>query len=447
MNNPTTPRLPTTRREFLRLTGSGLGLLAFSAYAPRFLTQAAGANVPAPQKDKRILVLVQLAGGNDGLNTVIPYADDRYYNLRPTLGIKDASTMHKLNDYLALAPPCGAMANLVQQGKFAVVQNVGYPNPNRSHFRSTEIWETASGPDTFLSDGWLGRYLDNCCSGTPVDGHAHDPSAVHSTTILPQSLFAKTAQNYFSVGGDGLRGGGARGGARGRRGANTAPPKSLLEEFAEIPAPGDTGNFLSQTLMDALVTEKRVQQVLDAYRPLATYPNSQLAQSLQRVAALIAAGLETRVYFCSQTGFDTHANQFNNHQNLLRDLSEALAAFQKDLEAHSLDQQVLTMTFSEFGRRPYENDARGTDHGTAAPLFVMGSGLKQAGVIGEAPNLNIPEKGDITYQIDFRQVYATVLHRWLEADPASVLTGKFEELPFLGVERPAVVPAKASGKA
>jgi uncharacterized protein (DUF1501 family) len=431
MNNPTTPHLPTTRREFLRLTGSGLGLLAFSAYAPRFLTQAAGANVPAPEKDKRILVLVQLAGGNDGLNTVIPYSNDLYYNLRPTLGIKDVSTMHKLDDHLALAPPCGAMADLVRQGKFAVIQNVGYPNPNRSHFRSSEIWETASDADAFLSDGWMGRYLDNCCAGAPNPNH--DPSAVHSTTTLPQSFFAKGEQNYFSIAdGGNNRGGGPRGQGRGRRGGAAAPGKPLIESFAEIPAPGDTGNFLSHTLMDALVTEKRVQQVLDAYRPMATYPNSQLAQSLQRVVALIAAGLETRVYFCSQTGFDTHANQFNNHQNLLRDLSEALAAFQKDLEAHGLDQQVLTMTFSEFGRRPYENDARGTDHGTAAPLFVMGGALQQGGVIGEAPNLNIPEKGDITYKIDFRQVYATVLHRWLEADPSKVLADKFEELPFLG---------------
>ncbi len=433
MNNPTTPRLPTTRREFIRLTGSGLGLLAFSAYAPRFLTDAAAANVPAPQRDKRILVLVQLAGGNDGLNTVVPYADDLYYNLRPTLGIKDVSTMHKLDDHVALAPPCGALADLVQQNKFAVIQNVGYPNPNRSHFRSSEIWETGSASETFLSDGWVGRYLDNCCEGAPSDAAGHDPAAVHSTTTLPETFFAKDAHSYYSIGnGGGRRGGG--GGRMGRRGGLVAPAKPLLDELAQIPAPGAAGNFLSQTLMDALVTEKRVQQILDADRPQAQYPGSQLAQALQRVSALISAGLETRVYFCSQTGFDTHANQFNNHQNLLRDLSDSLAAFQKDLDARGLGQQVLTMTFSEFGRRPYENDARGTDHGTAAPLFVMGGALKQSGVIGQAPNLSIPDKGDLTYQIDFRQVYATVLHRWLDADPAKVLTGKFDELPFLGAD-------------
>ncbi len=202
MNNLPQTHLPTTRREFLKFSGAGLGLLAFSAYAPRFLTQAAAANVPAPEKDKRILVLLQLAGGNDGLNTVVPYADDRYYKLRPRLGFKDATGLHKLDDHVALAPPCGAIADLAQQGKFAVIQNVGYPNPNRSHFRSSEIWETASDSETFLPDGWMGRYLDNCCSGTPTDSQSHDPLAVHTTGTLPQSFFSEQPHNLFSVSGN-----------------------------------------------------------------------------------------------------------------------------------------------------------------------------------------------------------------------------------------------------
>jgi uncharacterized protein (DUF1501 family) len=431
MNNPTHQYLPTTRREFLRAGGAGLGLLAFSAYAPRFLTRAAAADVPAPEKDKRILVLVQLAGGNDGLNTVIPYSDDRYYNLRPKLSVKDKSTMNILDDHLALAPPCTAISSLFKDGKFAIVQNVGYPNPNRSHFRSSEIWETASDAGSFLPDGWVGRYLDNCCSGAPgTPGAAvppsHDPAAIHSTTAMPQTFFAKLPQQYFSIGGNNAN---VRQGVRRRR--DGAPFKALIDEFAETPADGDTGNFLSHTLMDALVTEKRVQQILNAYQTTAPYTNSQLSQSLKRVASLVAANLETRVYFCSQPGYDTHSNQYNNHQNLLGDLSNSLAAFQKDLESKGLDKQVLTMTFSEFGRRPYENDAVGTDHGTAAPLFVMSGALKTGGLIGEPPDLNIPAKGDLTYKIDFRQVYATVLHRWLDADPEPLLGQKFPELPLL----------------
>ncbi len=426
MSNNHTPRLPTTRREFLRMTGSGLGLLAFSAYAPRFLTDAAAANVPAPEKDKRILVLVQLAGGNDGLNTVVPYTDDLYYKLRPRLALQDPNALHKLNDSVAFAPPCGALADLAKEGKFAVLQNVGYPNPNRSHFRSSEIWETASDADTFLSDGWVGRYLDNCCEGAPADAHANDPVGVHSTLTLPQTFFAKDPKDYFGISGN------FRGNQRQRQRKDRTAFKPLLDEFAQAPATGDMGNFLSHTLMDALVTEKRVQQILDAYQTTAAYPTGPLGQSLKRVASLIAAGLETRVYFCQQTGYDNHANQLNTHQRLLGDLSDSLAAFQADLVAHGLDKQVLTMTFSEFGRRPYENDAQGTDHGTAAPLFVMSGALKQGGVIGDAPDLNIPTKGDLTYKIDFRQVYATVLDKWLETPPETVLGQKFTELPFLG---------------
>ncbi len=418
------PSLPTTRREFLRLSGSGLGLLAFSTFAPAFLTRAAEANVPAPARDRRVLVLVQLGGGNDGLNTVVPFADDNYYKLRPRLGFQRSTQFSKLNDQIGLPPTCLPLARLFNEGKFTVVQNVGYPNPNRSHFRSTEIWETASDAQTYLSSGWLGRYVDNCCDGTP--SATADPVAVHGTTTLPQSIQADKPQNYFGIGGN------SRINVRPhpRRDGRAFIP--LLDQLAQAPTPAEPAHFLSHTLMDALVTEKRVQQILASYRPEKPYPNFPLAQSLQGVAALVAAGLETRVYFCSQPGYDTHSNQFNTHQNKLTELAQSLAAFQSDLEHHGLDKQVLTMTFSEFGRRPYENDALGTDHGTAAPLFLMGSALKTpGGIIGQAPDLNIGPQGDLEYKIDFRQIYSTVLHRWLDADPAKILGQKFQELPLV----------------
>ena len=429
MNNPTHPRLPTTRREFLSMGGKGVGLLAFSAFAPNFLARAALANVPAPQRDRRILVILQLAGGNDGLNTVVPYADDRYYKLRPRLGISDQSTLIKLDDHVALPTSCAPLAGLFKDGKLAIVQNVGYPNPNHSHFRSSEIWETASDADSYLQTGWVGRYLDNCCAGQPTPALTadEDPVAVHSTTAMPQTFMASQPQDYFGVGNS------VRANLRVRNRRDASKPVPLLEELAQAQTPGDNVHFLSHTLMDALVTERRVQNILDAYKTPVAYPNGQLAQSLRRVAALVSAGLETRVYFCSLGGFDNHANQFAQHQRLLNELSLSLAAFQQDLERQGLDQQVLTMTFSEFGRRPYENVAQGTDHGTAAPLFMMGSALKaQSGLIGVAPDLNIPDKGDLTYKIDFRQVYATVLKRWLDANPSTVLGNKpFEELPIL----------------
>lgn len=417
MKNPA-PFLPATRREFLQLTGRGIGLLAFSRFAPSFLVESTLAAAPPPEKDRSILVLVQLAGGNDGLNTVIPFEDDRYHRLRPTLGLPKDQVL-RLDDTLGLHPACGGLHALYAQGRLGIVQNVGYPNPNRSHFRSTEIWETASDSDDYLASGWIGRFLDNACAGAPSADA--DPLAVHLTSEAPPSLLSAGTPRTFGLDPEAGR-------RRGRR-----DPLALLERLAgPRPAADDHGNpgFLRQTLMDALVTERRVQAVLDRDRPEAEYPASGFARSLRHVAALIAAGLPTRVYFVSLGGFDTHSNQAGAHQNLLRTLSEGLAAFQRDLEARRLDGQVLTMTFSEFGRRPAENQSRGTDHGTAAPLFVMGSRL-HGGLHGSAPSLQLAPNEDLAFSTDFRQVYATVLDRWLACPAGSVLSGTYSPLAFV----------------
>jgi uncharacterized protein (DUF1501 family) len=418
--NPTTPFLPSTRREFIGLTGKGIGLLAFSQFAPQFLVQSTRAATPAPEKDRSILVLVQLAGGNDGLNTVIPFEDADYYRLRPTLGIPKEKVL-RANDTLGLHPSMTALHGLLQDGKLAVVQNVGYPNPNRSHFRSSEIWETASSSDAFAATGWIGRYLDNACAGMPAD--SHDPVAIHITSSVPQSFMSEHDHPTFGL----LPGAGVR-----RENEET---RKLLEEMAAHPGGGDNltesnATFLKQTLMDTLVTERNVQQVLAAYRPGSAYPGNPFAASLRNVVALIAAGLPTRVYFVSLSGFDTHSNQLVQQANLLTQLSEGLAAFQKDLEAHHLDSQVVTMTFSEFGRRPSENDSRGTDHGTAAPLFVLGSKVK-GGVHGTAPSLKLQRNQDMTFTTDFRSVYGTVLDSWLGCPSQTVLGQKFEQIAFV----------------
>lgn len=415
--------LPTTRREFLHGTSRGVGLLAFSRFAPEFLVQSTLAAAPAPEKDRSILVLVQLAGGNDGLNTLIPFEDADYYRLRPTLGIARENVL-RASDTLGLHPSCGALHGLLQEGKLAIVQNVGYPNPNRSHFRSTEIWETASKSDEFSSTGWIGRFLDNACAGAPAD--SHDPLAVHLSSGVPQSFLGVTSHPTFGL---------APGGGNRRDNAET---RQLLESM--IAQPGSAGGlpansnatFLRQTLMDTLVTEKKVQRVLGDYRPGAgvTYPGNPFAASLRNVAALIAARLPTRVYFVSLSGFDTHSNQLTAQANLLRQLSDGLAAFQKDLESRQLDSQVTTMTFSEFGRRPSENESRGTDHGTAAPLFVMGSRVR-GGLHGTPPSLKLAKNQDLAFTTDFRRVYATALERWLECPSARVLGAAFEPLPIL----------------
>ncbi len=418
MNNQLHP-LPTTRREFLRLSGGGIGLLAFSHFAPSFLVQSTLAATPRPEKDRSILVLVQLAGGNDGLNTVIPYEDAAYYRLRPTLGIAKDKAL-RLSDTLGLHPACTAMHELYKGGKLGIIQNVGYPNPNRSHFRSTEIWESGSDSNEIVSSGWIGRFLDNTCAGSPAADN--DPTAVHLSGEVPQTFLAENTHQTFGLNPNTL----------GRR--ENRQNLDFLERLVHQPVagPDEHGNnsFLKQTMMDALVTEKRVQKVLGGYQAAASYPTNSFGQSLKSVAALIAAGLSTRVYFVSLGGFDTHANQLNLHQNLMKTLSDGLAAFQKDLEAHKLDDQVTTMTFSEFGRRPMENESKGTDHGTAAPLFVMGSKIK-GGLHGTPPKLDLARNQDLTYSTDFRQVYSTVLDRWFSCPTDKVLGKTYQPLNFI----------------
>lgn len=406
-------RWPTTRRDFLRQSSRGAALLAFARYAPSFLVNPAFAATPSPEKDRRVLVLVQLAGGNDGLNTVVPCSDDRYYRLRPTLSLKRDQVL-RLTDDVGLHPACSALHQLYQAGQLAIVQNVGYPNPNRSHFRSTEIWETAGGSDETLPTGWLGRYLDHNCSGVTQS----DPLAIHLTNDQPQSFASTDEHATFGLVNNGRT-------PRQRR-----DEVHLLEKLAQAEPLNASGSFLQHKLMDALVSEKKVQRILADYRAETEYPATAFADSLRNVAALIAAGLATRVYYVSLAGFDTHSNQAGQHQNLLRTLSTGLAAFQADLHAHKLADQVLTMTFSEFGRRPAENESRGTDHGTAAPLFMLGTKLR-GGLHGVAPSLELARNQDLTFSTDFRQVYATVLEDWMQCPANAVFAQLQPKLPLL----------------
>ncbi|MGB0744913.1 MAG: DUF1501 domain-containing protein [Opitutales bacterium] len=407
--------LPLTRREFIRRSaGSGLGFLAFSGVAPNFLAQSALAQTPAPERDRSILVVIQLAGGNDGLNTVVPHTDDNYYRLRPRIGLKE--DLLPIDENLAFHPSCAPLHELLDQGKLSIIQNVGYPNPNRSHFRSTEIWETGSDSSEMSHNGWLGRYFDNACSGTP-DENA-DPAGVHISDIIPQSYLGEKSHSVF-----GLK-------PHGRIDGGKDPADVAFEKLLQAEHMQGNSSYLQHTMMNTLVTERRVEKIISNYKAKSNYPGSKLAQSLKRVAALIHADLETRVYFVSQGGYDTHANQLYNHARLLSELSAAMNAFQTDLDAHKKDDQVLTMTFSEFGRRPSENGSSGTDHGTAAPLFVMGSKVK-GGLLGTSPDLNLGHNKDLKFSTDFRGVYSSVLDRWLEADAVKVLGEEFEPVPFI----------------
>jgi len=416
------PTFPTTRREFLKVGTRGIGLLAFSRVAPSFIVESVAAEAPLPEKDRNILVLVQLAGGNDGLNTVVPFTDPHYRRLRPTLALGDSELL-RIDDRFALHRACAPLHSLLSEGKLGIVQNVGYPNPNRSHFRSMEIWETASDSQQFLSTGWLGRYFDNACAGLP----AGTPRGVNISNEVPQSFLSERAQPTFSL----L--------PNQRAPRENRASLELLESMLQQPAApagadahdhDENAGYLRHTMMDALVTERKFQRILSAYRPGTDYPGNPFAQSLRSVAALVAAGNATRVYYVSLGGFDTHSNQPGQHAQLLKTLSDGLAAFQRDLESKRLDGQVLTMTFSEFGRRPSENESRGTDHGTAAPLFVLGSRVKP-GLHGTAPNLAVDRNEDLAHTTDFRQVYSTVLKNWLACDAQQILGTHHAPLAFV----------------
>lgn len=405
----------TTRREFLQQAAvfSALG------FAPQFLARAADPAVNAIQgfKDDRVLVVVQLGGGNDGLNTLVPYGDDAYYRARPKLGLPKDKLL-PLNDHLALNAKLEGLMRLHDNGKLGIVQGVGYPNPDRSHFRSMEIWHTASDADQFLGHGWIGRYFDNCCDGTarPQAGMAVGPER-------PQAF-------------EGARGFGIASENPRRFGWETGDlfDDEHLFEAVNTPASGapDTLDFLRHTAMNALHGSRQVRAAAERGKVSAQVqaPQRRSINQLDTVAGLIRGGLETRIYYVSTSGFDTHSNQLTQHDGLLGNVGEALAKFQAQLEADGTADRVTTMVFSEFGRRVQENGSAGTDHGTAAPLFLIGNHVRP-GLHGKTPSLTDLDDGDLKYTTDFRGIYASLLEDWFAADAEKILNHRFDKVPLI----------------
>ena len=426
-----------TRRDFLR---SGV-VLASSAYAlPQFLHATAyGLAQPAPGAtsipgvpEDHILVVVQLSGGNDGLNTVIPWRDDGYRKARPGIGIA-ADKVLKLGDTgVGLHPAMTGLRALYDEGLLGLVQGVGYPNPNRSHFKSMDIWHTAEEDAT--GNGWLGRYFDSeCCgfgkgeSGTaestvsPQIGVAIGPAAplamqgqkIKALSFESAELFRWTGQDAAKPLAEPYN-----------RLVQAAPPSGI--------DPASNRAFLTRTALDAQVSSDLIRKAVAA-KPRVTYPASDLSRQLQMVASMIAANLRTRVYYVTMGGFDTHSGQGGEngrHANLLRQYAEAVAAFAKDLQAQGNAGRVLTMTFSEFGRRVSQNASQGTDHGTAAPMFLMGPMVNQ-GVLTDHPSLTDLDAGDLKHTVDFREVYAGVLQGWLKGDSKAILGSGFRPAPVI----------------
>lgn len=407
------------------------GLLAVSAgmIMPTVFSRAVLAARNAAQEgaswaqaaQQRTLIVVQMAGGNDGLNTIVPYTDSAYYQARPTIGVKASDVLH-LDERVGMHPALASFQGLWGQGKLAVVEGVGYPNPNLSHFAAMDIWQTLdlSGQG---STGWLGKYVAGLVD---KDGHPFQSLSVGAS--LPTALQALNAD--VPVVGD-PKAYALQADAGQAKSAAQARVQALLKLYNTYPQSAPYAALLDATAQSAYTGSQQLRDVESRYQPQATYPSSNLAKGLQTLAEAIVEGLGLRVGYVTLGGFDTHAQQANTQASLLKDLADSLAAFYADLAAHGASQNVVVMTWSEFGRRVEENASLGTDHGTAAPLFVLGDAVR-GGVYGEPPDLNhLDNAGNLTFTTDFRSVYATVLDGWLGAPAQAILGGDFGSQGFL----------------
>ncbi len=417
-----------TRRQFLH---NGLVVASTAATMPMFLQRSAlalaGPDNPTQthSADERVLVVLQLSGGNDGLNTVVPFGTGAYYTARRNIAIpqRDALVMDQ-REGLGLHPAMGEFKSLFDDGLVSVVQGVGYPNPDRSHFTSMDVWHTAS--TDVQREGWLGRYFDARCAGSPgKDARRKNESMNHAGIVLNRrSPLAMQGKAYRPVAFEDPR-------LLQWTGAEESPAlagahEQLLHEAAHAASQDSAAAFLTRTALDAQVSSEKIRAAVAA-RPGENYPRSALGQQLAMVASMVHSGLSTRVYYVSMGGFDTHAAQGSGqgqHANLLRQFSQAMNVFYRDLKAQGNDSRVMTMVFSEFGRRVAQNASNGTDHGAAAPMFLVGP-MVRAGILGNHPSMTDLDDGDLKFGVDFRSVYATLLEKWLGADADVVLGTRF----------------------
>jgi uncharacterized protein (DUF1501 family) len=409
-----------SRRQFVH---QGLGMIGLGLTAPGFLTRTVWAmgGPDAPVKDTandRVLVVLQLAGGNDGLNTIVPYRNDAYYKARPALSVKPKDVL-TIDDNFGFHPAAAGLKQLYDEGLLAVVQGVGYPNPNRSHFVSTDIWESAD-PKQRSHTGWVGRYLDNQCRGADPP----DPKlAIAIRQEAPLSLQGEVFSPLTFTDPNRLKWEAhwSNGGAEDVFG-RLIDERPAQDDGAEGVI--DPAEYLRRVAMDARVSGETIRRAVfgEGGRRRGRPSRFGLDAALTIVARLIAADLPTRVYYVSLSGFDTHANQAGRHQQLLGQLGRGLTVFMDELKSKQLLDRVVLMTFSEFGRRVKENASGGTDHGAAAPMFLVGRHV-EAGVHGRHPSLQKLDKGDLIYTTDFRSVYADVLGNWLGADARAIVGG------------------------
>ncbi|HEU4469680.1 MAG TPA: DUF1501 domain-containing protein [Flavisolibacter sp.] len=395
------------RRDFLQI-----GSLATASFmVPKFLKAFESGHAVPP--GNKVVIVLQLSGGNDGLNTVIPVRNDIYYRSRPKLGIAREKAL-SVTDEVGLHPELRAFADAYNDGSLAILNNVGYPNPDRSHFRSMDIWQSGSASDQYINTGWLGRYLDAQCNGCAQPTQALELDDVLSLALKgedakglafkdPRRLYGTSNEKFFKE-----------------------VSKNHGDHHDEQPV-----EYLYKTMAETLSSADYIFKQSRANPSKAEYPNTELGKNLKTIASLIYSDINTKVYYVSLGSFDTHINQEAQQQRLFREMNGAVNAFVKDLKANNRFNDVLFFTFSEFGRRVSQNASGGTDHGTANNMFLLGGGLKEKGVLNALPDLSDLEEGDLKYKVDFKNVYATILDKWLGADDKKILGKKYDQLKFV----------------
>jgi len=415
-----------TRRDFLKTALGTSALLSFAPAVPSFLIRPVMAATSRRDDRDTVLVVIQLSGGNDGLNTVVPHGDDEYARNRPTLRLP-SKELHKIDSLIGLHPRMEAFMRLYKDGHLSIVQGVGYPNSDRSHEGAMRIWHTADPDRPSRQTGWLGRAADSIW----------DPNTTNAPAAFVGSIAQPFGLNAEKVVVPSIR---ALGDLVAHQMPGHSSGRSEAEHVAKLPRANQDSplvRFLQRCTLDAYADSQRVEAVAKTAANTGEYPPFGLAGTLRTVAQLIRADIGIRIFFTELGGsgiggFDNHANQLGNHCALLHQLSESIAAFVHDLKRNELLNRVLLMTFSEFGRTVKENGRRGTNHGAAAPIFLAGGKLK-TGLVGSHPSLNDLDNGGLKFHTDFRRVYATALDQWLGFDSRVVLGGEFKQLDILNV--------------
>ena len=409
-----------TRRTFLRQSGL---LMTAAGTLPSFLSRAGHALAADPRGtrygDDTILVVIQMSGGNDGLNMVVPYGMDGYRAARPNIGIAEDAVL-PLTDTIGLHPNMQKLQALYAAGNVAIVQGAGYPNPILSHFQSMDVWHHAS-PDGYKPDGWLAGYVSSPGAATQNLMFAASVTDALNPALQGRGLtvptIASLQQYQFR--------------SDPRYPNDKEPVLAAASAIYNQRYSNPSEAYIAHTATAALSSVAEVQTATQAYGGSVQYPSFPLANSLKTVAQLMAANLGTRIYYVSFGGFDTHSAQVNTHNRLLGGFSDSVDAFMQDVAQQGKRDRVLIMTFSEFGRRVNENASQGTDHGTAEPMLVIGSKVK-GGLYADHPSLvDLDGNKNLKYAIDFRSVYSTVLEGWLDADSEAVLGGRFENVGFV----------------